>query len=397
MNSQYKPLAITLIALSLAGCIGDSAEITKAKTIIKEKLIDGESAQFFDMQFYKKTNYVCGKVNAKNKLGGYVGKKLIAVDLNDSSYFQDPDRETPSAPTAPSYTSMSSTMDYLMRSSAWQAKVASIRENGELFDLLIKYKCSENPPPQEKSKKEPEPPKVVEFNFTEEATQIPKDFRGSDLTSVLVKVKEIIKKKEPVETTEEFNKRMSTITYDPSPLSFEILYSIKLENSIFSRLNSSYNADKEEMTVEINKICSDDVIFKYKNTKPLICEFSSDKKYSISNKNKIFGKYLVGGKIEPYVNRQDYNFIDKFKIKRDLIPSLYSPADNKEILIDVLIVGTLVNGQNNPIHTWVENAWLDKNPTTSHAIVTPAIPFDPKFLVYYNRNSGEILLKREIK
>ena len=52
---------------------GDSQQIEKVKSIVKNMLIDGESAQFTDLKYYKATNFACGFVNAKNKMGGYVG------------------------------------------------------------------------------------------------------------------------------------------------------------------------------------------------------------------------------------------------------------------------------------------------------------------------------------
>jgi hypothetical protein len=383
-----------LFSLFLVGCLGDSAEITKAKSIIKKDLIDGESAQFTDLRYYKISNYVCGEVNAKNKLGGYVGKKMVAVDLTDPSSFLDPDREIPKAPSAPSYASMSSTLDYLMRSTEWQKKVAVIRERGELFDLLVKNKCTENPPKQEKTTIEATQKQPISFDYTNDVTQVPPEYKGTDFSSVLPKVKESLKEKNPIETTDEFHKRMSVISFDPTPLNFETLYSVKLDQQ--HDLFKKYNADKEELKYEIEDICTDVRIFRYKNEKPLLCELNNGIRFSISSKNKMFGKYFIG-KVKPYLDREDYKFTDTIKIKREVIPSLYSNQTTKDkILIDVLIVGNLVKDQKNPKHTWIDNSWNDNKKETEHAVGNSVVPFEPKFIVYYNSNTGEILQKRAL-
>lgn len=46
----------------------------EAKEAVKRLLNDPESAQFSDMQDGKGKGDVCGMVNAKNRMGGYVGK-----------------------------------------------------------------------------------------------------------------------------------------------------------------------------------------------------------------------------------------------------------------------------------------------------------------------------------
>lgn len=51
----------------------------KAKAAVRNNLIDPESAQFDGLFTNKKTGAVCGYVNAKNKMGGYTGKKIFIV------------------------------------------------------------------------------------------------------------------------------------------------------------------------------------------------------------------------------------------------------------------------------------------------------------------------------
>lgn len=59
-----------LPAILLSGCdrYGD------AKKAVKAALIDPESAQFDDVTAGKEAGIVCGLVNAKNRMGGYIGR-----------------------------------------------------------------------------------------------------------------------------------------------------------------------------------------------------------------------------------------------------------------------------------------------------------------------------------
>ena len=57
-------------ALALVAC----GSHNEAKEAVKRLLNDPESAQFSDLQDGKNKGDVCGMVNAKNRMGGYVGK-----------------------------------------------------------------------------------------------------------------------------------------------------------------------------------------------------------------------------------------------------------------------------------------------------------------------------------
>ena len=74
---KFLPLVFALTSCNLDP--SDSEELRKMKSMVKEMLIDGESAQFSELRYYKSTNYGCGKVNAKNKFGAYVGEKKFIV------------------------------------------------------------------------------------------------------------------------------------------------------------------------------------------------------------------------------------------------------------------------------------------------------------------------------
>lgn len=63
-------LLVALACAALAGC-GPQSE---AKNAVKKLLNDPDSAQFSDMTPGKSDGDMCGYVNAKNRMGGYVGK-----------------------------------------------------------------------------------------------------------------------------------------------------------------------------------------------------------------------------------------------------------------------------------------------------------------------------------
>lgn len=58
-----------LAAIALAGCSSEGV----AKDAVKRLLNDPESARFSELNPGKQKGDVCGFVNAKNKMGGYVG------------------------------------------------------------------------------------------------------------------------------------------------------------------------------------------------------------------------------------------------------------------------------------------------------------------------------------
>ena len=79
-----------LIALSML--IGCSTSESNLKERVKRTLIDPESVQFRELSLSVSGNCLTGEVNAKNRMGGYVGFKkffasehtiLIAENLSD--------------------------------------------------------------------------------------------------------------------------------------------------------------------------------------------------------------------------------------------------------------------------------------------------------------------------
>ncbi|MFC0666264.1 hypothetical protein ACFSKY_00215 [Azotobacter chroococcum] len=74
-----KIITISMLAAALCGCT--DGDISKARSELKRKLYDGDSAQFRNEQVYRVDGIttVCGEVNAKNRMGGYTGFQPFAV------------------------------------------------------------------------------------------------------------------------------------------------------------------------------------------------------------------------------------------------------------------------------------------------------------------------------
>jgi hypothetical protein len=58
------------------------------KSNVKNSLLDPESSLFSDVEFHRNTGFGCGYVNARNKLGGYVGKKYFVASLEGETVFE---------------------------------------------------------------------------------------------------------------------------------------------------------------------------------------------------------------------------------------------------------------------------------------------------------------------
>lgn len=52
---------------------------TLAMDIVRKQLKDPESARFSHVTYQKRTNNICGYVNAKNSYGGYVGDRSFVI------------------------------------------------------------------------------------------------------------------------------------------------------------------------------------------------------------------------------------------------------------------------------------------------------------------------------
>lgn len=74
-----KYLALISLVGALSACSKDIQSIEAAKNSIELKLSDPSSVQYREVAAYSE-GVVCGEVNAKNKMGGYVGFQAFVYD-----------------------------------------------------------------------------------------------------------------------------------------------------------------------------------------------------------------------------------------------------------------------------------------------------------------------------
>lgn len=93
MPMSKSVLAILLVsasALMLTGC-GKSKLVLREETLknrVATTLNDPQSAQFRNIKLSADEKFLCGEINAKNQLGGYVGFRPFAVS-DDFDYIAD--------------------------------------------------------------------------------------------------------------------------------------------------------------------------------------------------------------------------------------------------------------------------------------------------------------------
>jgi hypothetical protein len=89
-------LALVLILTGIMGVkfLRHAIIINQGETIAQLALVDPKSAEFMDSELVNRFGspaYVCGSVNARNRMGGYVGFHRFIVDLIDKkAYFESP-------------------------------------------------------------------------------------------------------------------------------------------------------------------------------------------------------------------------------------------------------------------------------------------------------------------
>lgn len=71
---KWRAEFVVAAALVLFGC--DSGNVGEAKALIEQQLIDPNSVQYDSIESYS-NGVVCGNVNAKNRMGGFTGKKAF--------------------------------------------------------------------------------------------------------------------------------------------------------------------------------------------------------------------------------------------------------------------------------------------------------------------------------
>lgn len=77
--TMLRPLAVLLVLIAVAALLtGCDADMQRAKDAVRQRLIDPDSAQFRDLR--KVDEGICGQVNSKNRMGGYVGYRTFLYD-----------------------------------------------------------------------------------------------------------------------------------------------------------------------------------------------------------------------------------------------------------------------------------------------------------------------------
>ena len=80
--------SILLLMMTLTACGAEEDLITSAKAAVTKKLNDPSSAQFADIRLVKINGqeFVCGRINARNRMGGYDGFKPFLFTPSKSGY-----------------------------------------------------------------------------------------------------------------------------------------------------------------------------------------------------------------------------------------------------------------------------------------------------------------------
>lgn len=59
--------------------------IIVCENLVKDRLVDPDSAKFSEIKYSKKGDMICGRYNARNRMGGYVGANLFMCDYKRKS------------------------------------------------------------------------------------------------------------------------------------------------------------------------------------------------------------------------------------------------------------------------------------------------------------------------
>lgn len=84
MKTLAKIFFLTLL-IQLSGCDYLPTKKNEAEKSIKNMLVDPNSAIFKDVKVGTNSNYVCGFVNSKNRMGGYAGEAPFIYDSEKKS------------------------------------------------------------------------------------------------------------------------------------------------------------------------------------------------------------------------------------------------------------------------------------------------------------------------
>lgn len=68
-----------LLVVSVIAWMAVTSSTRTAKTILKSALFYIDSAKFENVYWSSERNYICGSVNAKNRMGAYVGVQRFVI------------------------------------------------------------------------------------------------------------------------------------------------------------------------------------------------------------------------------------------------------------------------------------------------------------------------------
>lgn len=84
-QSTFVLAFILVLTVILSSCSEDKVRL--AQETVRGTLVDPGSAQFQKVEIFRGGDVVCGEVNAKNRLGGYVGRRGFVVRTRDWRVF----------------------------------------------------------------------------------------------------------------------------------------------------------------------------------------------------------------------------------------------------------------------------------------------------------------------
>jgi hypothetical protein len=92
-------LALLLLVSGAVWYFLNVRPIEDAKNLVSQLLLDKESARFDKVLYSRENAIVCGYVNAKNKMGGYVGYRRFIVGVDKEVRFESDSKINCKAPS----------------------------------------------------------------------------------------------------------------------------------------------------------------------------------------------------------------------------------------------------------------------------------------------------------
>jgi hypothetical protein len=99
-RSKNQLLGVGAVMLMVLAGLGNKyyqdkvVPVAEAQRAIIYKLKDPGSAEFYNLTAFKYTSSVCGEVNAKNAMGGYVGRKrFVYVTSTKDVNIEEPESD----------------------------------------------------------------------------------------------------------------------------------------------------------------------------------------------------------------------------------------------------------------------------------------------------------------